>query len=44
MGSDAADMERMRLSVKAKQLAHVRWSVVKDIVREEIASLSSHQP
>ncbi len=43
MGSDDADLERMRLSVKAKQLVRVRWNVVKDLVREEIESMRARQ-
>ena len=35
-GDDAADAERLRLSVTAKQLERARWHVVKDIVRQEM--------
>ena len=35
-GDGAADAERLRLSVTAKQLERARWHVVKDIVRQEM--------
>ena len=35
-GDAAADAERLRLSVAAKQLERARWHVVKDIVRQEM--------
>ena len=39
-GDDAADAERLRLSVTAKQLERARWHVVKDIVRKEMQESS----
>ena len=35
-GDAAADAERLRLSVTAKQLERARWHTVKDIVRQEM--------
>ena len=36
-GDEAAESERLRLSITAKRLATVRWNIVKDIVRQEMA-------
>ena len=36
-GDEAAESERLRLSITAKRLATVRWNIVKDIVRQEMS-------